>query len=288
MWPRRERFEEARHPMVHLIAAIANDAEYMPALLYALRGEVRLPEPAVPGETWGVGYFADGRGLIVRKPASILEERSAYGIGRNLKSRIVMACARSETEQADAPPFRFRRWLFGYTGRLDGLGILEDQLTPRLPDFVRDGLGDGHGGRLAHAMFLTELHRAGALEDPLADPLEVGRALERTAETLARLAPEAGVENIHTSFVASDGRVMAVTRAGRPLWMREISGLDRLPEGPIDDTLHDFKRIAEALRQFRARVVALEVDPEVPGWQPLGTRGSTVFARDLAVHHVAS
>lgn len=274
--------------MVHLLAAVANDAEYMPALLSALRGQVRLPERVAPGETWGVGYFADDRGLIVRKPTTILEDRSAYGIARDLKTRFVMVCARVEQTQSDAPPFRFRRWLFGYTGNLDALGALQGKVAPRLPDFVQDVLGDGHGGRLAHAMFLTELHRAGILEDPLAEPAEMGAALERTAETLARLGPEAGVDGFEASFVASNGRVLVVTRAGRALFTREVNGLENLPEGPLDETLHDFKRIAEALKRFRARVVALDVLPDAPGWEQLGARGSTVVDATLQVRDLSS
>lgn len=273
--------------MVHLLASIANDAEYMPALLYALRREVRVPDQPVPNETWGVGYFADRRGLIVRKPASILEERSTYGIGRGLRSHILMASARSEADRADAPPFRFRRWLFGYTGDLGPLGRLQAQLAPKLPAFVRDTLGDEHGGRLAHAMFLTELHRSGLLEDPLAEPVQLGAALERTVETLARLAPEAGVDPIEASFVASDGRIVVVTRAGRPLWMRDVQGLDQLPDGPVDETLHDFKRIADALKRFRAQVVTLHVTDEArPRWTRLDSRGSTVIEANLDVRHL--
>jgi hypothetical protein len=273
--------------MVHLLASIANDAEYMPALLYALRREARPPETPVPNETWGVGYFADERGLIVRKPASILDERSAFSVGQDLRSHIVMVSARSEADRADAPPFRFRQWLFGYAGDLDPLGRLQPTVAPKLPSFVQSSLGDGHGGRLAHAMFLTELHRAGLLEDPLADAGEMGAALGRTAEALSRLAPEAGVSEVQASFVASNGRVMVVTRAGRPLFMREVRGLERLPDGPVDETLHDFKRIAAALRRFRAQVVTSDVDAERAGtWRRLEPQGTTVVEANLDVRHL--
>lgn len=274
--------------MVHLLATIANDADLMPALLFALRGEVRAPEPMDPRETWGLGYFLEDRGLIVRKPASILEERSAFGVAGTVRSHIVFACARSEPSQADVPPFRFRRWLFGYAGNLHTLGWLQPKVAPKLPDFVQDVLGDGHGGRLAHAMFLTELHKAGLLEDPLADPDEVGAALERTVDTVARLGPEAGLDPLEASFVASNGRAMAVTRAGRSLWIRKVEGLDRLPEGPVDETLHDFKQIAEALRRFRSIVVALDVNPEAPEWERLEERGTTVLDAGLSVRQLRS
>ena len=153
--------------MVHLLASIANDAEYMPALLYALRGEARAPQTPVVDETWGVGYFADRRGLIVRKPASLLEERSAFAVAGEIRSPILMVSARGERDRAYAPPFRFRQWLFGYTGNLDRFGALQSTIAHKLPSFAQDVLGEADGGRLAFAMFLGELHRAGLLEDPL-------------------------------------------------------------------------------------------------------------------------
>lgn len=272
--------------MVHLLATIANDADFMPAHLHALRGFVQIPEPAASAEVWGVGYFADGRGLIVRKPAALLEERSAYAVAGQLQSRIVFTCARSERAQSDAPPYRFRRWLFGFAGGLEALGPLQGSVADRLPSFVRDVLGDEHGGRLAHAMFLAELHRADLLEDPLADPVQVGAALARTAETLARLGPEAGVSGFEASFVASNGRGVVVSRAGRPLWMREVNGLERLPEGPVDETLNDFKRVAEALKRFRAHVVAGDVAEDASGWTALPPRGTTVFEDNMEVRHL--
>lgn len=272
--------------MVHLLATIANDPDLMPAHLHALRGEISLPEVS-PHETWGVGYFADDRGLIVRKPASLLEHRSAYGIGGDLKSRIVFVCARPEANQADAPPFRFRRWLFGYAGDLSAVGALQGSVAPRLPSFAHDVLGDGHGGRLAHAMFLSELHRADLLEDPLVEPGAVAQALDRTAQALEVLGEEAGVERFEACFVASNGRVVVVTRAGRPVWIREVVGLDSLPEGPVDETLNDFKEVVAALRRFRAHVVALNVEGESQShWTPLSHRGTTAFDAALAVSHL--
>ena len=87
--------------------------------------------------------------------------------------------------------------------------------------------------------------------------------------------------------MASNGRVMVVTRAGRPLLMREVAGLERLPDGPVDETLHDFKRVAEALRRFRAQVVTLGVEPEHEGrWQALSAHGTTVIEANLDVRHV--
>ncbi len=268
--------------MVHLLATIANDPEYVPALLFSLAREVRVQAETARGETWGIGYFAEDRGLIVRKPAGLLEARSAFSVARSVKSRVLLACASGEgAATLDPPPYRFRRWLFGYAGPVEPLGVLEDKVAARMPDFVREMLGSGHGGRLAHAMFLTELHRDGLLEDPLADPSKLGSALVRTAQTLTRLAPEAGVAPADVAFVASEGRTLLIAGAGRALHHREVHGLEHLPEGPLDETLHDFKRINESLRRFRAHAVALDVEPGAVGWRELGRFDGFVITNQL-------
>lgn len=273
--------------MVQLLATIANDPELMPSSLHALRGLIEAPDSEAPAnEVWGVGYHAEDRGLIARKPASILEERSAWGIGHALRSRVLLTCAGATTLRANLPPYRFRRWLFGYSGDLSGLGALQAHVAPKLPSFVRDALGDDHGGHLVHCMFLTELHRDGLLEDGLASPDAVGAALERTAETVIRLAPEAGVEAVKGTLTVSNGRMLVVTRMGQPLFQKHVAGLERLPDGPVDETLHDFKRVAEALKRFRAEVFATGLSPDVSDWTTLPERGTTVVDAALDVRHL--
>ncbi|MBX2813040.1 MAG: hypothetical protein KTR25_14595 [Myxococcales bacterium] len=262
--------------MVYLVATVANNAELMPALLFSLRGQVAVPDILSEQEMWGVGYFLDDRGLIVRKPASSLDERNSYSIASELRSRMMILCAHQAYSRTEVPPYRFRHWLFGYVGDLDALGRLQTKIMPKLPDFSHDVLGDDHGGRLAHAMFLAELHRAGVLEDVLAEPVLLGQALEKTATTLLRLAPEAGVPELRASFVASNGRMMAISRVGYPLWIREVDGLERLPEGPVDENLHDFQEVAAALQRFRAYAIAMDVLPDMSAWRPMSSRGTTV------------
>lgn len=262
--------------MVYLLAAIANDAEYMPSLLHAARDLVPAPDPARAGEVWGVGYIAEGRGLIVRKPDALLDERSAFGVTPELRSHVVLTCARRESIQADAPPYRFRHWLFGGVGENGGIGALQAAVGPRMPSFLQDLLGDAHGGRLAQAMFLAELHRDGVLDDPLVDPEVGAEALRRALETMDRLAPEAGAEQPRGAFVASCGRALIAAPFGRPLFVRDVIGLERLPDGPVDETLNDFNRVAEGLRRFRARLVATGMDGAAE-WTRLPDRVASVL-----------
>src|SRR5688572_22783394 len=114
--------------MVYLLAAIANDAEYTPALLYSLGAELAVPE-AGSDEIWGIGYYADNRALIIRKPAELLPRRSFYELSPSVTSRVVLATIERDNPSLEkSPPYRFRRWLFASTGDLSPLAALSDRV----------------------------------------------------------------------------------------------------------------------------------------------------------------
>ncbi len=256
--------------MVYLLAAIANDAEYTPALLHALGAELAVPE-SIPDqdEIWGIGYYADNRALIIRKPADILPRRSFYELSPNLTSRVVLATIERDPPGLErSPPYRFRRWLFASTGNLSPLGDLTERIQDKLPDFVRtDAAGKGGPG-LAFAMFLAELHRGGLLDDPMAAPQALAEALGRTSQTIARLSTEANQDPVAASYVATNGKHLLLAGGGVRIYWKEQRGLESLPEGPPDPALTDFKQIAEALKRFRAIVVARDVGTSA-GWNPI-------------------
>src|SRR5262245_35412818 len=200
--------------MVHLVATLANDADHMPSLLHALRNEVVLPEKSAPGEVWGVGYYAEDRALIIRKPAELLTSRSVFELAPKIQSSIVLACVKRDVKALEqAPPHRFRNWLFGYCGDLSSLTPVKNRVVDKMPDFVLPEIGDSSGGSLTFGMFITELHRAGLLADPLATHATLAQAMQRTVDAVRMLATEAGVETPQASFVATNGRVVIASRA---------------------------------------------------------------------------
>ena len=139
----------------------------------------------------------------------------------------------------------------------------------KLPDFVRSELVDRGPGALAFGMFLRELFHAQLMDDPLAEPEAQARALQRTADTIRRLGEEKGGSPVRASYVATRGRSVLVTQAGAPLVYKVQEGLEALPEGPLDPARTDFNRVAEALKRFRAVVVAKKPEAVRPGWRPI-------------------
>lgn len=267
--------------MVYLLATIANDADYMPAHLFALRSELAAPDAKGP-EHWGVGYFADDRALIIKKPSEILSERSAYELAPEVKSRVVVTCAEEDGIRDAAPPFRFRRWLFGCAGDLTPLDQIRQRIVDRLPDFVRSELDQKSAGELAFAMFLAELYRTGRLDDPLATQASLAQGLGATADTIRGLCAEAQAE-IQAAYVATNGRSVMVSNAGIGLAYRVVEGLEQLPDGPPDPAMTDFKEVAAALKRFRAIVVAAHVPDGRPGWTPIAEGSTLLVDRQLTV-----
>lgn len=269
--------------MVYLLATFANDADYLPSLLHALASELEVPASEAEQETWGLGYFADERALIIKKPSSILNQRTVYELAPGVRSRILIACAKAGTDREAAPPYRFRRWLFGCTGDLSALQALGETVADKLPDFVRSEVRDSTPGGLAFGMFLTELHRAGLLDDPLTDGPGLGAVLARTADTITRLSTEASAGPAQASFVASNGRVVLVCHAGAPLSIKHQVGLERLPDGPPDPAMTDFTQIAGALKRFRAVVVAPGDLSDRPEWALIPAGQTLVIDGQLKV-----
>ncbi len=272
--------------MVYLLATFANDADYMPSLLHALTSELEVGEQQGTQETWGVGYYADDRALLIKKPASILDERNVYELAPEVRSRIVIACATPAADREAAAPFRFRNWLFAGTGALASLEPLHDTVAAKLPEFIRTEIRQDMPGGLAFGMFLAELHRSGLLEDALAPGVALGRALARSTETIQRLTTEASGSPAQASFVASNGRIVLISQAGAPLCQKLQVGLERLPDGPPDPALTDFNELAAALKRFKAVVVAPGDFGARPGWTNIEPGKTLVIDGQLQVTEV--
>ncbi|MEM6370411.1 MAG: hypothetical protein AAGD10_19165 [Myxococcota bacterium] len=246
---------------MQLLAAVSNDAELMPSLVHALDQELGTVH-AQPPFIWTVGHYGDGRALTRRRPVDA--PATLHGLVPDVHSRVLLAC-RSQADVGEPAPHRFRRWLFGQVGDLSALSSVQAQVAERLPTDLGEELGHGSPGRLAFAMVLAELRRAGVLDDPLANPESVRKAAGAGFDAVVRMASEHG--ELRAGFSMSDGRQLLMRSAGVPLCIHERMGLEGLVEGPPDPARTDFKELVSALKRFRAVVVASDV--VAPGWKPL-------------------
>ncbi|MCB9652774.1 MAG: hypothetical protein H6729_01400 [Deltaproteobacteria bacterium] len=222
------------------------------------------------GEAWAVGYYADRRPLIIKKPGALVPGRSLAELAGGLKSQVMLACVKNRHDVGSrSPPHRHGRWLFAHVGDLAGLEAQSARIRERLPSFFHPETDDAGPGALAFAMFRAELQRigAGAEDDPLIAPVELKLALHRSAEAAAGLAREAGA-TLRAAFVATNGRVVVASRAGAPLFLRRKQGLEAPPDSPLvaDPSSIGFKRLMESLQRFRAVVLAHAVGEAHAEW----------------------
>lgn len=271
--------------MAQLLAAVANDAEYMPSLLYSLGNVLIHPAPGQTADVWGVGYYTDERALVIHKPGALMTEREFYDLAREVKSHSIMAVHESHATAGmqAAAPYRFRHFLFGAVGDLTCLEALRERVTDALPGFIRTELGARSPGELAFGMFVRALHDKGALTDPLIGGDAVADAMTRTAETIANLADEAGVPAPEASYAATNGRVTTIHQNGPAVHYKLQEGLEALPDGPPDPAMTDFKSVVAALKRFRALVVAAEVDDAGDAWTQVGAGRTLWVDRRLAI-----
>ncbi|MCC7386361.1 MAG: hypothetical protein IT384_31255 [Deltaproteobacteria bacterium] len=272
--------------MVHLLAAIATDAEHMPSLLYSLRG-VAVPPPEHPdGETWGVGYYADGHALTIRKPGELVGVRNLYELAGAVKSRVLMTVIqRGSAKAPSAAPYRFRRWLFGAIGDLSALAAARGRIMDAIPDFITSELGGAGAGGLAFAMYLRELHQRNLLSDPMSDGPAVAEALKRAVGAMDMLAAEAGAGATAACFAATNGRTLVVARGrgGPKVHWRRQEGLEAMPEGVAAG---DPQLVADALKRFRAVVFGADLAGSPSGWTEMSDGATLWVDRQLSVNEV--
>ena len=81
-------------------------------------------------------------------------------------------------------------------------------------------------GKVRSALFLKILRDTGELDNLDLDPSIVGRALAATVKRIDELSRTAGVQKPSTlGFVVTNGRILAGTRRGTPLFYALLEGI---------------------------------------------------------------
>jgi len=122
----------------------------------------------------------------------------------------------------NTPPFRFRRWMFGTSGKpnLDGAA---PRLLEQVPEYLRRNLRGRTPGELVFHVFLAMLHDEGVVDEPNLPVHTTRRALAATIKLVAAEQAKAGVEPGGLgSIIVSNGRSMIATRLEQPLKLRKL------------------------------------------------------------------
>ncbi len=167
-------------------------------------------------------------------------------------------------------PFRFRRWLFAHDGTVEGFDRVRPKLLEALPDFLRRNIIGRHGLRARLHVVPEDAEGRRPLDDLDADARAIGRALARTVRQLEAWSREVGEQRpSRLNFVVTNGRALAATRRGGPLFYALLEGIVPCPlDGITLDTPESDPRLRPHRRVkavcFASRLLAPNGFIEVP------------------------
>jgi glutamine amidotransferase len=213
-----------------LVAVLQNDANLMRCQVRRLGAHVALSPAGQSPDACGYGYYTDTQVLLAKRPTGVPAPLALARLAGDVDSEALLVHARNSPlgnhKDENTQPFRFRRWLFAHDGEVEGFADVRPALLASLPEFLRRSVHGDTGSEHAFALFLKILRDDGHLDDLDVDASVVGRALARTVRRLDELCREAGAQRPSTlNLVATNGRVLAATRRGRPLFYALLEGI---------------------------------------------------------------
>lgn len=240
-----------------LLAVLQNDPSLLRCQMRRLEAYVAMREPERLPDAYGFGYYKGSDVLLGKRPSGASASFSLTQLAGGIDSEAVIAHARYATvgghKDENTHPFRFRRWLFAHDGTVEGFRELRPRLLDALPDFLRRNVEGDTDSELAFMLFLKHLREGGHADDLDVEARVVGRALALAVRDLETWSREAGATRPSgLNFVATNGRVLAATRRGRPLHYALLEGIVPCPRCGLEIGAAENDPRTRAHRQVKA------------------------------------
>jgi glutamine amidotransferase len=247
--------------MGSLVAILQNDPNLLRCQVRRLEELVALREPDRDPDAYGFGYFKGNDVLLGKRPSGAPSPLSLLQIAGSVDSQALLAHARYATVGAqkdeNTHPFRHRRWLFAHDGTVEAFAQVRPRLMAELPDHLRRHVEGETDSEHAFALFLKHLRALAQLDDHDLEVRAVGRALAQTVRDLETWSREAGAARASVlNFAATNGRVLAATRRGRPLHYALLEGIVPCRHHGIDASTPESDPRVRPHRQLKAVCVA--------------------------------
>lgn len=202
-------------------------------------GESLVVDDGQPFNGWGLGYYADDRALLRKRPVLLQGRLDLRALVADVHSSSVLCHVRRATRAPARPsntqPFRFRSWLFSHVGRAADSEAVEKALTERLPDFLlRNVRGETDSEAALHLYFDHLRATSARIDHPVAAPAALIDAMRLTLAEIDRINRDNGAEQPPTlDMLYTSGRMIVATNrsSSRLAWMR-IEGLEQV-EPPL-------------------------------------------------------
>ena len=213
-----------------LFAVLQNDPNLLRCQVARLEAHVALRDGDRLPDAYGFGYYKGSDVLLGKRPSGAPASFTLSQLAGGVDSDAVVAHARTATVGAqkdeNTHPFRFRRWLFAHDGTVEAFAEVKPRLVAALPDFLRRQVEGETDSELAFMLFLKHLRATGQVDDLDVPASTVARALALTVRDLDAWCREVGAARPSAlDFLATNGRVLAATRRGRPLYYALLEGI---------------------------------------------------------------
>jgi hypothetical protein len=261
-----------------ILAIAVNDPLAMPCLVRHLAEAVDLVQPA-DAQSVGIGRFEQGEPLLakLRQPCcSSLLDTLAGIHGRTL----LVSCLHSarSPHAYDVAPFRYRNWLYCQAGAALPFPP-EERERLAIPTYIEKNIRGSTTPEVIFHHCLAFLHRQGLLGSETVDPAPVRKALS-SALSLDDLWCHSGKRE--ASLFLSDGNILLGASMERPVYCRQVSGLDHCgPCGTPDDSTTS--------RHSHVRGIVLVDTDRLPSpeWQTIGPNRLFQVDRNLQLESFA-
>jgi predicted glutamine amidotransferase len=276
--------------MSRLFAVVINDPQRLACALYPTR-ETLVARGAPEG--WGLACYQGGEVLLQRHPKprtapldffqQVKELRTDYVVGHVMD-------AGGPAKLENTQPFRFRSWVYAQSGGAE-LAEVRAQILEHVPDFLRRNLRAQTVPEHLFHVLLAFLHDANRLDDPnlrVADAAGALRGALLLAQRVAGQLPSGAMPSMNVA--ATNGRILLAARSGRPMWLRQVSGIVdcRLcGETLAEEAKRDRRKTSH--EHVRAVVIASEPEkiPAEEGWEEIPDGFIVGVSRDLQKSLVA-
>lgn len=268
----------------HTVAILTSD----PSLICCELDRVRaLVEIDGPGLALGLGAFEED---------VVLQRRYGVGVPRaNLwevpdsDAAIVWAgpLGVGMSLEDNTPPFRFRQWLFAFSGAVDVADRVRERLLGELPDFLQRSVRGSTLGEVVFGVYLAALRSLGRIEDRTLEAPVAAQLLAKVARTVEQAAGDlGGREKPAMALVATNARVLAAARRGeQPMSFKLLEGDPTCARCGLDTTMKDTLPLVRDHRRRRSVVIAATraLAGRSEGWVPVPDGGAVAVDRKLAL-----
>ncbi len=205
-----------------ILACMCNQPQRLADALTPVRAALVTPAPVA---RWGVACVQGGEILLSRTPRPTPDALDFFPQLAALTSDCILGHAAHDSLAlgADAAqPVRFRRWMLVQ----DGPAVVDDepwqQISGRLPEFLRRNLRGRTTAELTLHVMLAMLHDQALLDEPNLPGPVWRRTLAEAMALVANGLCRTGVDTALGNLAVSNSRALAVVRVGDPLYVRRL------------------------------------------------------------------